>query len=245
MKKIEIKGTIVSDSQASIYEMFEIAHTNPKAVELPDTNEDILVEINSGGGEVFAGSEIYTKLKTYEGKVTARVVGLAASAASVILMAADEIEISPTAQIMIHNAWSTASGDARVMEKEADVLRSISDSLMSAYEAKTGLGREELRDLMDSETWMSAEEAVERGFADKVMFEQTPSVANMYASAGVVLSDEVIHRVETLIHDKKVHEVTATLDRNQIDEIVNRVVASLQKTELEEQKQPKVNYLNL
>ncbi|MBF0843013.1 Clp protease ClpP, partial [Streptococcus danieliae] len=163
MTKIEIKGTIVSDSHAYIYQYFGIPYTSPASVVLPDNGEDVLVEINSGGGEVFAGSEIFTKLKAYQGKVTAQVVGLAASAASFILMGADEIEISPTAQIMIHNAWSEAVGDSKDMLHEAGVLEGINQSIMKAYMMKSDLTEAELHDLMDSETWMGADRAIELG----------------------------------------------------------------------------------
>ncbi|MBO8759618.1 ATP-dependent Clp protease proteolytic subunit, partial [Staphylococcus aureus] len=106
--KINVKGAIIPNDDKWIYEMLEMDATSPKDIadSLPDTNEDIDVIINSGGGDVYSGSEIYTSLKTYPGKVNIKIVGVAASAASVIAMAGDHIEISPTAQIMIHNAWT-------------------------------------------------------------------------------------------------------------------------------------------
>lgn len=232
MQKVEIKGTIVNDEQVAIYEMFGIAHTSPSNVVLPEDGSDILVEVNSGGGAVFAGSEIYTKLKTYEGKVTARVVGLAASAASVILMGADEIEISPTAQIMIHNAWSYVEGDADEMEAQANVLRGINKSIQSAYIAKTGLSESELKEYMDAETWLTAEEAVELGFADKVMFTKDQTTpANVYASVGCVLPDEVLAKVDKFMNQENPFTIQFDWDKFDYEGLVNEIVNRLQKTE--------------
>ncbi|MBJ6745211.1 Clp protease ClpP [Streptococcus sp. 121] len=240
MEKIEIKGTIVDDGQAAIYKMFGIVHTSPSSVILPEDGSDILVEINSGGGAVFAGSEIFTKLKAYEGKVTARVVGLAASAASVILMGADEVEISPTAQIMIHNAWSYVEGDADEMEAHASVLRGINKSIQSAYIAKTGLSEEELKDYMDAETWLTADEAVELGFADKVMFaEEQTNPANVYASVGCVLPDEVLAKVDMFMKQENLFDIDIDLDDlsakivNSIDfdGLADKIASRLQKTD--------------
>lgn len=239
MRKIEIKGTIVNDEQAAIYKMFGIVHTSPSNVVLPEDGSDILVEINSGGGAVFAGSEIFTKLKAYEGKVTARVVGLAASAASVILMGADEVEISPTAQIMIHNAWSYVEGDADEMEAQASVLRGINKSIQSAYIAKTGLSEGELKDYMDAETWLTADEAVELGFADKVMFtEDKTTPVNVYASVGCVLPDEVLAKVDKFMNQENPFTVQLDWDKFDWDRLVNEIVNRLQKTEEPEPDKP-------
>lgn len=231
MKKIEVKGTIVSDSQAKIYQYFGIPYTSPSSVILPETGEDVLVEINSGGGEVFAGSEIFTKLKAYEGKVTARVVGLAASAASVILMGADEIEISPTAQIMIHNAWSSAVGDSKDMLHEAEILDGINQSIMNAYTMKTDLSRAELHDLMETETWMGADRAVELGFADRIMFEEKTTPMNVYASAGYVLPEEVLAKVDKFMQQDDPFKITpdwSTFPEDGLaNNLANRLVDSL------------------
>lgn len=236
MQKIDIKGTIVSDEESAIYDMFGIVHTSPSSVVLPEDGSDVLVEINSGGGAVFAGSEIFTKLKAYEGKVTARVVGLAASAASVILMGADEIEISPTAQIMVHNAWSYVEGDADEMEAHASVLRGINKSIQSAYIAKTGLSEDELKDYMDAETWFTADEAVELGFADRVMFsgEQT-TPANVYASVGCVLPDEVLAKVDMFMKQENLFDLddlsSKIVNRIDFDGLADKIANRLQKTD--------------
>ena len=179
MKVFPIKGAIVSNNSKWIYELFERDATAPRDVVLPETGEDVEVHINSGGGDVYAGSEIYTALRAYSGHVTVKIVGVAASAASVIAMAGDTVEISPTAQIMIHNVSSGVYGDHKAFEHEATVLKGFNKSIASAYVHKTGKELTDLLELMNQTTWFDAESAVENGFADKIMFasEVAPLVA--------------------------------------------------------------------
>lgn len=169
-KTINIKGVIVPDSDAQFYEWFGIEHVSAKSISdaLHDADgDDVIVRINSGGGDIFAGSEIYDLIASYKGNVLIRVVGMAASAASVIAMAA-ESEIAPTGLIMIHNVRSYAAGDYRDMERSADALKEANRSIMAAYRDKTGLEESELLNFMDNETFMSADTAVERGFINKI-----------------------------------------------------------------------------
>lgn len=199
--KINIKGPIVNNNDAWIYEWFGIEATSPKKVNdlLEKANgEDIEVEINSGGGSIFAGSEIYTALKSYKGNVTVKIVGLAASAASVIAMAGKKVMMSPTAQIMIHNVRSTASGDYRDMEHTAEVLKNANDTIANAYRLKTGKTQEELLALMDKETWMTAERAKELGFIDEIMFEDDIQLVASTDFSGM-LPPQVINKIRNLI----------------------------------------------
>lgn len=170
MKVIPIKGTIVSNNDAWLYDWLDWECTAPKNVVLPETGEDIEVHINSGGGDVYAGSEIYTALRAYSGKVVVKIVGIAASAASVIAMAGDIVEISPTAQIMIHNVSSRVGGDHNALLHEAGVLEGFNKSIANAYVDKTGKALDDLLDLMNKTTWFDAESAVNQGFADRIMF---------------------------------------------------------------------------
>lgn len=130
---------------------------------------DVTVWINSPGGDVFAASMIYTALMEHKGGVTVKIEGLAASAASVIAMAGDTVYMAPTAYLMIHNPWTVAVGDAEDMRHEADVLEEIAEGLVLAYQIKTGLSRSKLRQMMADETWMSAQTAIDQGFADRLM----------------------------------------------------------------------------
>lgn len=126
------------------------------------------VYINSPGGDVFAGQTIYSMLKRHSATVNVYVDGLAASAASVIAMAGDTVTIPRNAMLMVHNPWTIALGEARDFRKLADDLDKVGETLVAVYQDKTGLEADEIRSLMDAETWLTADEAVEKGFADKV-----------------------------------------------------------------------------
>ena len=130
---------------------------------------DIVLWINSPGGDCFAAAQIYTMISEYKGKVTVKIDGIAASAASVIAMAGDVVQMSPVANMMIHNPATIAWGDQREMRHQADVLDEIKESIINAYERKTGLSRTRLAKLMDEETWLSAHKAVKLGFADEII----------------------------------------------------------------------------
>ena len=132
-------------------------------------NGNITVWINSPGGDCVAAAQIYNMLKDYPGKVTVKIDGIAASAASVIAMAGDETYMSPVSMLMIHNPSTIAMGDHTEMEKAIDMLEEVKESIINAYVLKTGLTRARLSHLMDAETWMNANTAVELGFADGII----------------------------------------------------------------------------
>ena len=142
--------------------------------ELTAGSGDITVWINSPGGDCIAAARIYNMLTEYSGRVTVKVDGLAASAASVIAMAGDKVLVSPVSMIMIHNPATIAMGDHTDMQKAIDMLNEVKESIMNAYAAKTGLSRAKLSRLMDEETWMNANRAVELGFADGVLERTIP-----------------------------------------------------------------------
>ncbi len=129
----------------------------------------IVVWINSPGGDCIAASRIYTMLTDYPGNVTVKIDGIAASAASVIAMAGTKVLMSPTAVMMIHNPATVAAGDSGEMQKAIEMLNEVKESIVNAYEIKTGLSRAKLSRLMDEETWMNAKKAVELGFADGIL----------------------------------------------------------------------------
>lgn len=214
MKKIEVKGTIVRNADKWIYEWFGMDATCPKDVNaaISEANgEPLLVEINSGGGDVFAGSEIYTALKAYAGTVEINIVGLAASAASVIAQAGHS-RISPTALFMVHNVSGSAAGDFHDMQQEAEILQTANKAVAAAYLEKTGKSMEELLGIMDAETWMDAQKAVEYGFVDEVMFASAPTLTNGIG----VLPAQTIHKLKDLLpargeENAEVKTVTAKL----------------------------------
>lgn len=129
----------------------------------------ITIWINSPGGDCIAASQIYSMLMDYKGEVTVKIDGIAASAASVIAMAGTKVVIAPTALIMIHNPSTSASGDHRDMSKTIEVLNEVKESIINAYEIKTGLSRAVLSHMMDAVTWMNANKAIELGFADEIL----------------------------------------------------------------------------
>ena len=139
--------------------------------ELESGDGDITVWINSLGGDVFAAAQIYNMLMDYPHNVTVKIDGLAASAASVIAMAGTEVLMSPVAMMMIHNPATVAIGDAGEMKKAIDMLAEVKESIMNAYEIKTGLSRPRISHLMDAESWFNATKAVELGFADGILFD--------------------------------------------------------------------------
>jgi ATP-dependent Clp protease protease subunit len=129
----------------------------------------ITIWINSPGGDCIAASQIYSMLMDYKGEVTVKIDGIAASAASVIAMAGTKVIMAPTALLMIHNPSTTAMGDHRDMAKAIDLLDQVKESIINAYELKTGMSRTTLSHMMDAETWMNANKAVELKFADSIL----------------------------------------------------------------------------
>lgn len=132
---------------------------------------DVTVWINSPGGNVFAAAEIYTMLKDYKGSITVKIDAIAASAASVVAMAGDVVQMSPVAMLMIHDPSTVAMGNTKDMEKAIEVLNEVKESIINAYASKSGLSHARIANLMSNETWMNAKKAVELGFADELLFE--------------------------------------------------------------------------
>lgn len=198
MKRINVKGAIVSNDEKWVYEWLEMDATCPNDViaELEKANgEDVVVSINSPGGDVWSASEIFTELKAYSGNVTTQIIGVGASAASVITMAGSPAKMSPTAELMIHNASMVSIGDDRHMDQSAEMLRVTNKAVAAAYETKTGLSQEELLELMNAETWMDAKTAKEKGFIDEIMFEDEP--LRVVASTTGALPQSVINKIKT------------------------------------------------
>ncbi len=158
---------------------------------------DITVWINSPGGDVFAAAQIYNMLMDYTGKVTVKIDGLAASAASVIAMAGGDVYMSPVSMIMIHNPSTIAIGDSEEMLRAKALLDEVKESIINAYELKTGLSRTKLSHLMDAESWMNANKAIELGFADKIMFmeNETPDLMDSLIFSRMVVTNSLISKL--------------------------------------------------
>ena len=171
MKTIEIVGDILDDYYGAMYERYEIPASYPKKVksQLEEAaGDDVEININSGGGDVFSGFEIYTAILQYKGNVRINVTGLAASAASVI-MCAGECYISPVGTVMVHCSACRASGNHNDFEKTAETLKTIDESIANAYVTKTGMTKEKAVALMEDTTWLTADRAVELGLCDGYM----------------------------------------------------------------------------
>ena len=164
-RTLHLNGTIAEDS------WFDDDVT-PKIFqdELNAGEGDVTVWINSPGGDCVAAAQIYNMLKEYNGNVTIKIDGIAASAASVIAMAGSTVLMSPVSMLMIHNPATFAFGDAGEMQKAIEMLDEVKESIINAYQLRTGMSRAKISHLMDSETWMNAYKAVELGFADDILF---------------------------------------------------------------------------
>ena len=138
--------------------------------ELSKVNGNLTVWLNSPGGDVFAASQIYTMLKNHKGKVTVKIDGIAASAASVVAMAGDETLIAPTGMIMIHNPATAAFGNKEAMEQAIRLLDEVKESIINAYETKSHISRGKIAKMMDEETWLNAKKAQSLGLVDGILF---------------------------------------------------------------------------
>lgn len=222
MVKIPIKGAVVSNDDADIYDWLGYDYASPRQVEsvLNDADGDVEVDIASGGGSVFAASEIYTMLKAYSGKVVVNIQGLAASAASVIAMAGDEVNMSPTSQMMIHKASTISMGNADDLDHDSKMLDVTDQSIVNAYENKTGLKRDDILQMMAKETWMTAQDAVDKGFADNVAVDTSAQQPQLINAVGVpMLSNSAVSKIKNLLaksrSDKPEKQVETPADKEE------------------------------
>lgn len=209
--EVDVRGDIIGNDDKWIYDWLDWESTSPgdirNALLTKPQGEMLTVLINSGGGSVLAGQEIYSMLHG-RSDVEIKIQSLAGSAASVIAMAAN-CEISPVAMIMIHNvSMSGASGDYHDMQKNAEILKQMNAALANAYTAKTGKSKDEILRMMDRETWITANQALELGFVDSIA-DPAPQLTNNIC--GMRLTDEIRKRV-TAEREQKEKET----ERNEI-----------------------------
>ena len=196
---LEINGEIASES------WFDDDVT-PKLFkdELLSGNGPITIWLNSPGGDCIAASQIYSMLMDYAGEVTIKIDGIAASAASVIAMAGTKVLMAPTALMMIHNPMTMAWGDKSEMTKAIEMLDEVKESIVNAYEIKTGMSRAKISHLMDSETWMNANKAIELGFADDILEDKTKCAVDETAFSFAAKSSEtrLMNKLEAKFKEK-------------------------------------------
>lgn len=209
MMDLNICGDIINNDYEWIYNYLDMECVTPAKVKdvisKCKNNETLNVYINSGGGDVFAGAEIYTLLSNYN-NVKIQIVGLAGSMASIIAMSG-YCEMSPVSQMMVHNVMSNAHGNYLDMEHKADVLRNASETIANAYIKKSGMSKEEIKSLMDNETWLSPERALELHLIDKISDFNNNNTISMVASSGMSISNEFIKKM----NDKR---IKATMELN-------------------------------
>jgi len=199
MTKINIKGPIVSSQQQWIYDYFGIEATSPskvnKILDSIMTNEDLEIEINSNGGDISAASEIYTAIRGYsKGNKKTNIVGSAYSAGSVIAMASESY-MSPTAMMMVHKVSSGAEGNSNDMDKMSKVLQVADQTVANAYIAKSGMSMKEALKMMADETWLTAQQAKDKGLIDGIMFEnEIPKQLNN--SFSNMIPEEIINKMQ-------------------------------------------------
>lgn len=185
----------------------------------------ITLHINSPGGDCIAASQIYTMLMDYPHDVNVRIDGIAASAASVIAMAGTKVSMSPTSLMMIHNPLTFALGDSEEMRKAIQLLDEVKESIINAYEIKTGLSRARLSQMMDSETWMNAVKAKELGFCDEVLYqpEKADNVENSFTFSRRAVTNSLLDKLKACIPQEPPDPQP---DPEPITEPTNRVNAS-------------------
>ena len=212
-----MNGEVIPSDYADVYDYLGYESINPKAIKqaLNEANgSDVELEINSPGGYVDAGSEIYTALKEYPGRVIAKITGQACSAASWIALAADCVEMSPTAQMMIHRASTISIGNSDDLSSALNALDSLDQSFVDLYSQKTGLDRQEVYKLMCNTTWMNAKQAVDKGFADAIMFQDSNQPALVNADGSLSVKPDMINKIKNLLHKKSTENVVKPTQKN-------------------------------
>ncbi len=220
MVNVSIKGTIIPNEDKWIYDLFGISSVCPEEIQKviqEAKGEDLEVEINSGGGDVVAANEIYTALRMYQGKVTNIISGMAASAASYIATARN-CKITPVGIFMIHNAAGGARGDYHAMDKESEILQTVNRAIVAAYMEKTHMNQQELLDLMDKESWMTAQEALNYGFVDSIVENQEKSFIQEKRPIAFYNTAAILDR-ETIEKAKKVLINTSNLKKAEAREM--------------------------
>lgn len=224
MKTYRLAGVVVTEDDRLWYEWSGRDCISAKGVsQLLDEagGDDITLNLNSEGGSVFAGNEIYSMLKQYTGKVVVNINGLSASIASVLMLGADEINMSPSASIMIHKASGGAMGTTDDMQKAINALNSIEKTIISLYHKRTGLSKDKLAKMMFEETWFTAEEALELGFVDNIVDEpdytQTADTS-LVAQYKTRVSDaenfsSVITELKNQLKEEKMDNQTSLLEK--------------------------------
>lgn len=231
MKTHRLSGTVVSSEDAVFFEAMGVDYISASLVDkyLKDAEgEDITFNLNSGGGSVTAGSEIYTMLREYSGKVIINITGLSASIASIFMMGADEINMSHQATIMIHKPSVMISGsvDSDETGRVANMLKSTEKALVKVYTKRTNLSEEKITEMMFNETWLTSDEALELGFVDNVFEDSSYSKDTEALVAMVQTSNKQIQLLEELNNMKE-----NTMDKTFLDRVKSIINGGVEQPE--------------
>ena len=194
---IKINGAITNDDDAPIYrDWFGMTVVSPSDVigSLPADGSDVTLEITSNGGDVDPATEICNALRSYQGNVTAKVMSNAYSAATIVAMGANTVQMAPGAKMMIHRASSNASGNVNDINKASGMLQTTDNAIADLYATKTGKPADDFIELMDSETWLTADQAIELGLADEKLDFDAPIVN----AVGPIISHQAVQRIKNL-----------------------------------------------
>lgn len=232
MKTIDIKGDIISNDYAWIYNWIGWDYTSPNKIQqaLQDANgDDVEFHVNSPGGEVFSGYDIYNMIKAYEGKTTSKLIGLAASCASFIPMASDKVLASQMAMMMIHGASTITQGNQHNHEHTREFLAKVDNTIVKAYTLRNGKTDEEMLELMAKETWLTPDEMLELGLIDEIIGEESISKVKAYNAVQDEGKKELLDKLMSL---GSVENIKKALLENQLNlgsTVVNATLTNKQK----------------
>lgn len=211
---INIKGTIVPSEDKYIYDLCGIEAVCPDDVQkaiseaIAAKDDELKVIVNSGGGDVFAGNEIYYLISGFNGKKIVEIAGLAASSATVVCCAGDEVRAVPGAQYMIHNVSCGAYGDYNEMDHTSEILRNANKSISNVYRLKTGMSEAQLLALMNDETWMDATKAKSYGFIDEIIGDTENRLSNSFQltnSCATIIPKNKLEELRKLVNSPSEH----------------------------------------
>lgn len=235
MKVYRLSGTVVNSEDAAIFEALNVDYISASLIDkylIDAGGEDVTFNLNSGGGSVFAGTEIYTMLRSYTGKVTINITGLSASIASVFMCGADEVNIAHHAMVMVHRPSLGYSGelDEQGLDRLKGMLSSTEKSIVSVYSKRTGLPEDELYEMMFNETWLSAEDAVAKGFVDNIIEDNSAST----------LSDKMVAMVENASTELELVNILKgkQMDKSLLEKVKAIVSGGFEPVEHSAEQQP-------
>ena len=226
MVQIPIKGTIIQNEDKWIYDLFDMDAVCPREVEkaIKDANGDeITFVVNSPGGEISSGSEMWYLINSCSQHTTADIVGYACSAASYLVMGADSVRMAPSSLMMIHLVSSRASGNCHDLDQQAGALRVADKALSNVYRAKTGRSNEEFLKLMEKETWMDCDKALELGLIDEIIGDASQNQNNnfvpgsLYNAFGGVLSEQTKEKIRSMVKNPALTEQDILLQKNKLN----------------------------